>query len=301
MTQGETCGHSSGVSDAMARSHKASHFTAPELASMRLPGLPGTPQGIRQRAAAEGWAVHEAQGRGGQGGKQYRFTPPAYVLALIEPGGSSSGAAVQGGRAGSEITVDEVPRGKRRGRQKERPLSMVIGERLRAIRATRDAEEFAQLCDVSAADLRAWEQGDAMLPGWMVLQLHQVLGVNPMFLLAGILPIHIGQGSTVEAKAFPTTPDTVEILSELALVAGPVFSSATRGEVVPSKDRTEVLLLAFGLLQTAGLCATADDVRSLGAAELKQTIRLAMELHRLRKRGPDSSGGTGRKAKSIDA
>ena len=41
------------------------HFSAEELAQMRLPGLPGTSRNIRERAKKEGWQTQKRQGVGG--------------------------------------------------------------------------------------------------------------------------------------------------------------------------------------------------------------------------------------------
>ncbi|WP_434155068.1 DNA-binding protein [Klebsiella variicola] len=41
------------------------HFSAEELAQMRLPGLPGTSRNIRERAKKEGWQAQKRQGVGG--------------------------------------------------------------------------------------------------------------------------------------------------------------------------------------------------------------------------------------------
>lgn len=251
---------------------------------MKLPGMPHTAHGIRVRAAAENWPAETTRGVKGSRGALLRFYPPSYVMALIEAGGGAVPPEVMG----SLRRTDETPPA-HRGRKKERPLSVVIGERLRAIRGTRDATTFAELCDITETDLRSWESGDALPPGWFVTQLHQSVGVNPMFLLAGVLPMTIGDGSRVEARDFPSRHDTVEILSILSDAGRPIFANDGRTNVITQKDRTEILLLAFGLLETAGLCKSADDVRALEPPELRKTVQFAAELHRIRKRGPTAT------------
>ncbi|MGS0980607.1 Mu transposase C-terminal domain-containing protein [Burkholderia glumae] len=47
------------------------HYAAAELASMALPSMPGTMQGINQRARAEAWAFRPRIGRGG--GREFAF------------------------------------------------------------------------------------------------------------------------------------------------------------------------------------------------------------------------------------
>jgi putative transposase len=58
------------------------HYSAAELAEMKLPSLPGTIQGIGIRAKAEQWESKKRQGRGG--GYEYALTslPDAAVRAI---------------------------------------------------------------------------------------------------------------------------------------------------------------------------------------------------------------------------
>lgn len=58
-------------------------FTTRELAAMKLPGYPGTPQGWDKLVKTRGWAYVESHGRG-RGGVRREYIPAADVLALIE-------------------------------------------------------------------------------------------------------------------------------------------------------------------------------------------------------------------------
>lgn len=49
------------------------HFSAAELAAMKLPGLPTTERGVRDMAAREGWSFRESKGRGGKRGTRREF------------------------------------------------------------------------------------------------------------------------------------------------------------------------------------------------------------------------------------
>lgn len=92
-------------------------FTSVELAALKLPGMPHTPQGIRRLAKAEGWAVTIEHGKGGRGGGRMLFTPREYVLALVAPDGCSAGSEaahrppVNGGgrrRVNAEASLDWI-------------------------------------------------------------------------------------------------------------------------------------------------------------------------------------------------
>lgn len=50
---------------------------------MRIPGLPGTDQGIRNFANRKGWEYREVPGKGGRSGKLKEFFPPPGVLQAI--------------------------------------------------------------------------------------------------------------------------------------------------------------------------------------------------------------------------
>ncbi|MFZ6748550.1 Mu transposase C-terminal domain-containing protein [Undibacterium sp. Ren11W] len=56
------------------------HYSAAELAGMRLPGLPGTKVGLIAKADRDEWSFLEISG---QGGLRREYTPPAEVLAAI--------------------------------------------------------------------------------------------------------------------------------------------------------------------------------------------------------------------------
>jgi hypothetical protein len=58
-------------------------YTTKELAEMKLPGFPGTPQGWDLRVKSEEWEFVEARGRG-RGGVRREYSPPASVQALID-------------------------------------------------------------------------------------------------------------------------------------------------------------------------------------------------------------------------
>ena len=55
-------------------------FSASELESFQLPGLPSRRAGITRRAQAEGWPSRARQGRGGGSGF---FALPALSLGMI--------------------------------------------------------------------------------------------------------------------------------------------------------------------------------------------------------------------------
>jgi putative transposase len=55
------------------------HWSAAELAALRLPGLPSTDRGVQKQAQREAWACRKRAGRGG--GLEYQ--PPRAILALI--------------------------------------------------------------------------------------------------------------------------------------------------------------------------------------------------------------------------
>ncbi|MDO8180189.1 MAG: Mu transposase C-terminal domain-containing protein [Undibacterium sp.] len=56
------------------------HYSAAELAAMRLPGLPSTKVGLLAKADRENWSFLEILG---QGGKRREYAPPAQVIAAI--------------------------------------------------------------------------------------------------------------------------------------------------------------------------------------------------------------------------
>lgn len=58
-------------------------FTTVELAKLRIPGLPTTPQGWDKRAKNERWPVEILKGRG-RGGERHEYSPPPEIMALIE-------------------------------------------------------------------------------------------------------------------------------------------------------------------------------------------------------------------------
>lgn len=51
---------------------------------MKLPGLPGSERGIRNRVRKDGWASRQVQGSGGKDGLRTEYQPPAKVMALIK-------------------------------------------------------------------------------------------------------------------------------------------------------------------------------------------------------------------------
>lgn len=56
------------------------HYSAAELAGMRLPGLPATSFNIIAKAGRDGWPFNEVKGRGGL---RREYAPPAEVMAAI--------------------------------------------------------------------------------------------------------------------------------------------------------------------------------------------------------------------------
>lgn len=65
-----------------------SHYSAAELAALKLPELPGTEQGVSARAVRENWSFLEVAGKGGKTGKRREYAlaclPDAARLALAE-------------------------------------------------------------------------------------------------------------------------------------------------------------------------------------------------------------------------
>lgn len=81
-----------------------SHFSAAELAELRLPGLPGTERNIRAMADRAGWTAQEVPARGRTGiRKEYAITalPEAARLALLNQQFSESTVHPTAGRISS--------------------------------------------------------------------------------------------------------------------------------------------------------------------------------------------------------
>ncbi|OLZ68356.1 hypothetical protein, partial [Chromobacterium violaceum] len=57
------------------------HYSAAELAGMKLPGLPTSRDNVRLTAERESWPYVETTGRGGI---RREYTPPAEVVAAIK-------------------------------------------------------------------------------------------------------------------------------------------------------------------------------------------------------------------------
>lgn len=57
------------------------HYTATELASMNLPGMPATKVGVRTKAERECWSYVQTTG---MGGTRREYAPPADVVEAIK-------------------------------------------------------------------------------------------------------------------------------------------------------------------------------------------------------------------------
>jgi phage repressor protein C with HTH and peptisase S24 domain len=57
-------------------------FSAEDMASIKLPGLPGTSRAWRDLLKASGWSFRSVRSRG-RGGLKYEYEPPAVLLDLI--------------------------------------------------------------------------------------------------------------------------------------------------------------------------------------------------------------------------
>lgn len=66
-------------------------YTAAELASMEIPGLPTSKVNVIALAERNGWAYKEVSGRGG---KRREYTPPAHVMAAIREKAAKQVAAL---------------------------------------------------------------------------------------------------------------------------------------------------------------------------------------------------------------
>lgn len=58
-------------------------YTAAQLAAMKLPGLPGSEPGMRDRMKVQGWASRQVPCKGGKGGMRTEYQPPKAVLMAI--------------------------------------------------------------------------------------------------------------------------------------------------------------------------------------------------------------------------
>jgi hypothetical protein len=59
-------------------------YTPVKLSAMRLPNLPQSAKGIRERATREGWEQRRVPGRGGRDGMLVEFQPPPDVQLQID-------------------------------------------------------------------------------------------------------------------------------------------------------------------------------------------------------------------------
>lgn len=75
------------------------HYSAAELAAMKLPGLPGNERRMRDRASKDGWASRQVACKGGKGGMRAEYAvtslPKATKIAIVQHllKSSPSGAA----------------------------------------------------------------------------------------------------------------------------------------------------------------------------------------------------------------
>lgn len=87
-----------------------SHYSAAELAAHKLPGIPGTEQGISAKAARESWSFSEVPAKGGKNGtrREYAITalPDSARLMLAEAASVSAPVVVA---ASTQVAMPPAP------------------------------------------------------------------------------------------------------------------------------------------------------------------------------------------------
>ena len=60
------------------------HYSCAELAEMKLPGLPSSERGLRDRVKKEGWMSRQVEGGGGKDGVRTEYQPPSAIMDRIK-------------------------------------------------------------------------------------------------------------------------------------------------------------------------------------------------------------------------
>lgn len=108
------------------------HYSATELASMQLSGMPATRENVRQRAERESWSFVEVKGRGGV---RREYVPPADVMEAIR------NRVAQTMLAQSDIKVPAVTRHDRKTLHREEQLDLVLATVENLTTSQRDVAE----------------------------------------------------------------------------------------------------------------------------------------------------------------
>ncbi|WP_282094343.1 transposase domain-containing protein [Epibacterium ulvae] len=191
-------------------------WTAAEMAKAALPGLPGTPQGIKQFAEREGWHQHtdllrRRVGRGG--GTLYHWTLLPMVTRKKLLGDQVSKPQLKSGRSEIWAQFDQLP-------QKDKDEAERRLKALRDIQALREAGATQEVAVHAVCD--QIDVSPRTIYNWVEL----VQGVDDVDHLAYLAPRRRGRRTAQRAAK---APEFLDRLKSLYLrLEGPSFSECFR-------------------------------------------------------------------------
>ena len=159
------------------------------------------------------------------------------------------------------------------------PFAIEMGKRLAQIRGSTSQAAFARSLDIHKNTLGSYERGKSLPDAWVLVQLREIHGVSPLWLLTGI-------GGSHDKGMPPFDPN-----KHLGLIMIPELLTATMGAVdevaaarglsLTSQERADLTLAAYSMVNTAAKKEDIEQLSRLKANDIHGVVELVMKMLRI--------------------